>query len=51
MKPFYILLGLIAANFIYQYFNTGNYTIAVERSYFQAFAVAALYFTGCFEVD
>lgn len=42
MKTLPIILGLITANFLYQYIGDSNYLVAVERSYFQVAAILIL---------
>lgn len=35
--------GLLAGNYIFQYFTYQNYEIAFDRTFFQAFALIAIY--------
>jgi hypothetical protein len=39
MKALFLLSGLVAGNFLYQYTGDANYLAALERSYFQAVAI------------
>ena len=41
--PIFTLLGLILANYLYQYFNEANYVTAFERSYFQVLAIGTVW--------
>jgi hypothetical protein len=36
-------LGLALGNFIYQYFSKQNYTVALDRSFFQGIALFAIW--------
>ena len=54
--PWGLLLGLTMGNFIWQAFGAKDWSVALDRSYFQAGAVAAFYFgiktkNGPFEVS
>ena len=37
-------IGCVLAHFIYQYFNGQNWSVAIERSYFQATAILSFLF-------
>jgi len=41
MKALYIFAVLIVANFLYQYMDAQLYMVAVERSFFQGWALLA----------
>lgn len=39
MKIFYVIIGLVLSNFLYQEVHNKNWSIALERSWFQFVAV------------
>lgn len=44
MKLRYLAILLTVYNFVWAQFVTHNFTLAAERSYFQALAILAVYF-------
>ena len=47
MNGVHIILWLVVGNFVYQYFtDASDYSIAIERSYFQIVTYLVLLFMG-----
>lgn len=40
----FVLIGMVAANFLYQAVNDRDFSLAMERSYFQAIALGLVAF-------
>ena len=51
MKTLLIILGLIAGNFLYQYFEGADYFVVLERTFIQIFAVIAVRVVDWFNGD
>jgi hypothetical protein len=45
MSYILISIGLTIGNFIYAYFGVGDYSGAIENSYFQAIAISTVYWS------